>query len=107
MKRAMCAVLLSLAVMIYVLPTLAAPRWFICTVSRAGVTEAGTMFIRVTDTANNPAFTNRFFSVVKSVQKEMLAVAITAITTGVKVQLMVDPDAAGIPPINRIYLMGE
>ena len=69
-----------------------AGQWYTCTVNQAG-TSFGSYFLFITDTAApTPAFTNRMFFIDTSAgnQKSMLASALTAWSTGGKLNVWLD-----------------
>jgi hypothetical protein len=72
--------------------------WYVCTVDRAGATSAdfdrdnpGPYYILIlTDTADPPAFWQTLFIPDQPVQDQMLATALTAISTGRQVRGWLD-----------------
>lgn len=63
-----------------------------CTVVNAGPAGQATWIV-LTDTASPPAFVDMGFKCPEARSKEMLAVAIAAISNNLTVQAIVDPDA--------------
>jgi hypothetical protein len=64
---------------------------YICKVHQAGPAGANsTVRIRLSDTASNPEFTNRWFRALTGREKEMLAVALAAISSGYEVEANVN-----------------
>ena len=81
-----------------------AGAWYTCTVNMAGPGWGTHCYIKLSDTAATPAFENRWFVALDSQKKEMLAVALTAMTNGLNVLVYVDsPDIYSI--IRAMYLM--
>ena len=61
--------------------------WYTCTVEKAGTGAGNHVCIWLSDTNDPPAFTNRFFTAPDGRKKEMLAIALTAMTTGKQVEV--------------------
>ena len=61
--------------------------WYTCTVEKAGSGAGNHVCIWLSDTNDPPAFTNRFFTAPDGRKKEMLAIALTAMTTGKQVEV--------------------
>ncbi|MFI7494375.1 hypothetical protein ACH9D2_06605 [Kocuria sp. M4R2S49] len=74
-----------------------------CKVVAAGPAENGAVAIWLMDTAN-PAQFNHWFTAVSEMKREMLSVALTAISTGFKVDAHLTGTAES-STINRLYLM--
>lgn len=82
----------------------AAPQWYICQVNLAGPAGALTL-VRLTDIGAVPAFTKKWFLAPADRAKEMLAVAMAAMTNGMTVKVYVDISVADeYPPITSFYL---
>ena len=84
----------------------AAYNWYTCTVDATGQGD-GVVYIALTDSA--AAFTQKWFSVSSAdvtTANRFLAAAMTAISTGYKVQIYGDP-SLGTPLISRLYLMNN
>ena len=75
--------------------------WFTCTVERAGPAENGVIYIGLR--ATDGSF-NRWFNAVPAMKKEMLATALTAISTDKNVSVFLT-DTAQYSTINRLYLL--
>jgi len=82
-------------------PRPAAPGgWFNCTVNRVGPTENGSIFVHLREV--NGKF-DRWYEANSTVKKEMLATALTAISSGLRVAaLLTTPDEYG--KVNRLYV---
>ena len=79
----------------------AAAQWFTCTVEMAGP-SGGKILIRLTDSSS--AFTNKWFTAPAESGKEMLAVALTAMNSGMRVRVSADLSLSGYPPLGGFYL---
>ena len=82
----------------------AAPQWYTCTVLQAGPGGAVTL-VKLKDTASSPAFASKWFLAPADRAKEILAVALTAMSNGMTVRVSLDlsvPDE--YPPISAFYL---
>jgi hypothetical protein len=86
---------------------------FICTVNEAGPAADGTetpppvVYIKLSDQADPPAFSGQWFYAAVNSKEEMLAVALTAISTGSSVSAdAVQPNAGGQPytEISRLFV---
>lgn len=75
--------------------------WFKCEVTNAGPAEDGVTYIALRDV--DGTFPARWFNAVDSRGKEMLAVALTALTTKGKVDAFIT-DTAEYSTLNRLYL---
>jgi hypothetical protein len=76
--------------------------WYNCTVNYAGP-GGDTIYIKLGDTANTPAFVNKWFVANENMQNQMLAVALTAMTNNQTVRVRVDPTIR-YPTIYAMYL---
>jgi hypothetical protein len=75
--------------------------WFTCDVTWVGPAETGDIWIRLREVGGQ---FERWYSPVSQVKKEMLATALTAITTGFRVSAALSTtDEWG--PIERLYIM--
>ena len=63
----------------------AAGGLFMCDVIRAGPDNNGHVNIMLTDSAASPAFAVRWFQALDAMKQDMLAVALSSISTGYKV----------------------
>ena len=82
----------------------AAQQWYTCRVQQAGPGGALTL-VKLTDTASSPAFTGKWFLAPADRAKEILAVALTAMSNGMTVRVSTDigvPDE--YPSIYSFYL---
>lgn len=79
----------------------AAQQWYECRVEMAGP-GWGAIYIQLSD--NSAAFTKKWFSVPAAAAKEILAVALTAMNSGMKVTINADLNQSGYPAIYAIYL---
>jgi hypothetical protein len=62
------------------------PPWFICSVDSVGP-ASGTYYIWLTDTADTPVFTNRYFVLDATQAKQLLAVGLTALANSKDLQV--------------------
>ncbi len=81
----------------------AAATWFKCTVIVAGMPTTNQVLIQLTDLAADPAFTAKTFAGTTANVKEMLAIALVAMSANLPVWVYGDP-ALALPPITSIYL---
>ncbi len=84
----------------------AAASWFKCTVELAGVPSSDVVLIRVTDLAAVPAFTSEHFFATSANVNQMLAIALTAMSTKQPALIFADPDLTP-STFFQIYLMEE
>jgi hypothetical protein len=76
--------------------------WFTCDVMWAGPIENGEVYIMLREVGGQ--FQRWYYPISQEVRKEMLAVALTAITTGLRVSAALSTtDEWG--PIERLYIM--
>jgi hypothetical protein len=74
--------------------------WFNCTVSMTGPAEDGTVYIRLRELTGT---FHRWYSAIPAARKEMLATALTAMSTDREVRaLLTTTDQNGV--INRLWL---
>ena len=78
--------------------------WYNCDVIRAGPGGNGTIYIMLRDKAG--AFDPTWFVALPAQQKEMLATALTAVTTRLSVRASLDATAE-LTTINRLYVQVE
>jgi hypothetical protein len=79
-------------------------EWYTCTVKKAGTGEKKQVFITLTEV--NETFTDKIFVAAKGREKEMLAVALTALTNNGTVSIGIDQFSDATPPIiYEIYLL--
>lgn len=76
--------------------------WFTCDVTRAGPAENGTIYIGLKDVGG--AFPGTWFEAVPSMEKEMLATALTAVSTGKRCTVSIT-DTAPYSTLNRLYII--
>jgi len=83
----------------------AAAANYFCTVYMAGPTSGGIVYAVVTDTAAAPAFTKKWIKVPATSPEEnqFLATALTAMASGKRVQIYIDP-AVAYPTTTYMYL---
>ena len=76
--------------------------WFTCDVTRAGPAENGTIYLGLRDVGGT--FPSRWFQAVPQMEKEMLATALTAVSTGKRVRTSI-ADTAAYSTVNRLYII--
>jgi hypothetical protein len=107
MQRKSLALILSLMLLLIAQsghPATTALEWYTCTVTKAGPGGKKQVFITLTDA--NGLFTDQTFAAVKGREKEMLAVALTAVANNGAVSVSIDPSSQVHPPIiYDIYLL--
>jgi hypothetical protein len=101
------AMIVMLAGAYFVTDANAAVAWYTAQVNMAGPNSGGGTYINLTDTAPSPAFAGRWFTAPASIDREMLATALTAIANGMKVFVATDVSLGGYPPIIAIYIIGD
>jgi hypothetical protein len=69
----------------------------------AGPGGGGKIYIKLTDKSS--AFTKKWFTASAETGKEMLAVALTAMNSGMQVTVSADLSVSGYPPLGAIYLV--
>lgn len=74
-------------------------QWYVCTVNNAGVgveNQDVEVFLRLSDTANPPAFQNMYFEAVRAIANQVLAVALASVSTGLQVRAYLEEEQ---PPV--------
>ena len=77
--------------------------WLTCEVLRTGPAENGKIYIALSDV--NGSFGFRWFEAIDIWAKEMLATALTALTTGFHVTALLDEGAPEYSVISRLYVL--
>jgi hypothetical protein len=67
-----------------------AADWYLCKVKQAGPLAKSAVRLQLSDTAATPAFTDGSFNALSAQRKEMLAVALTAVTLDYLVNAQID-----------------
>jgi hypothetical protein len=79
---------------------MALPQWYVCVVNNIGVGEEQPggveVFLRLSDTANPPAFQNQLFEVNSNIANQVLAIALAAVNAGLQVRALLEEEA---PPV--------
>jgi hypothetical protein len=104
MKGLRKTVVVALLSILPMTTTQAAPTWYDVEINMAGMSANGTLFIRVTDLAPSPAFTNLWIIGNPSLSREMLATALAAMTNDMVAFVNTDPNDPGFPLANNLYL---
>lgn len=92
-KKLMVLVVVGLVAGLFsVSNAIAAPAWYTCTISEAGQTSFGFSYIKITDTAATPAFTNTVFLIqdAATYAKGTFAGALTAVANSSNVAVYLD-----------------
>ena len=104
LKVKLCRLLLAgLLLLLFQGQVLAESVWFVCKVELAGPGDVLT-FVTLTDQAENPVFTSKWFILPDEKSRAMLAVALLAISTDKRVVVVVDPDMGAYPEISNMFL---
>jgi hypothetical protein len=77
---------------------------YLCDVEKAGPVGATIVNVVLSDTATMPAFTNRTFKAREGREKEILAVALAAIQSGMRVEMVANL-GPGVSPILSLFLV--
>ena len=102
MKRIMTALVLGLGLVLWAPAVQAAPGWFVAEIIAAGPVGV-VVYMRLTDTAEVPAFTNKWFRASDIIKKETLATLLAAFTAGKRVWVNTDPDES-LPFVTSILI---
>ena len=94
MKRITTALVLGLGLVLWAPAVQAAQGWFIAEIIAAGPADNGRVYMKLNDSAEFPAFNNKWFQVSDSVKKEMLATLLAAFIAGRRIWIRTDPDAS-------------
>ena len=84
-KKVFLAMVLVFSMMAVFVVSVHAGEWYTCTVNMAGAGWGKHCYIKLSDTADSPAFKNTWFIARDSQKKEMLATALTAMTNNMNV----------------------
>lgn len=107
MRQLIKSFVLGILLISWVTTAEAAAKFFICEVDEAIIVGNGLTIIRLTDLGSSQTFTNKHFQAPELVSKQMLAVAIAAITANLTVKVKTDPDEPGSPKLLRMHLLFE
>ena len=107
MRTILSTVLVCFVVLLVASPVHAANQWFTVDVVETGLTKSGASSVRLTDRANSPAFTKKWFLLPDKVRKEMLATTLAAVTSKLPIRVRVDLEETGMPVIKIMYLKSE
>lgn len=99
-KIGLMVIVAMLATALFVSDSSAAAAWYTCTVEYAGPAYGG-VYIQL----SSASFSTRWFSVPTSIQKEILAVALTAMSNGMQVLVNTDLVSSSQPSILAFYLI--
>ena len=85
----------------------AQPSFFNAKVDLIGTATVGILVFRLTDTNTVPVFTSKAFVYTGLLQKEHLAIVLTAIALDTPVFIFTDPFAGEVPEIVLMFLRGD
>jgi len=80
--------------------------WYVCEVRRAGPSDDTEIYIWLVKKSGPGRNFDHWFKAAASQRKEMLATALTAITTGLRVDAFL-PSTANYATIERLYITRE
>jgi hypothetical protein len=105
--RLVTVILFALVLLVAGIEAQAGQQWYVCSIVKVGQ-SGGKDYVQLTHvpTQGSPAFTARFFRLPAEKAKEMLAVALSAVTGGFKVEVYVDGQIE-YSEVYAIYLVGE
>jgi hypothetical protein len=78
---------------------------YTCKVKQAGPYKGTEVRFVLTDTAGNPAFSNKTFIAKSGCENQMLATALTAISNGLNVRVTTNPSPHGRPVIQALVVV--
>jgi len=93
-KIVLIALIALVLVGVYTIPANAAFSWYTATVVQMGPSSNGSVYVKLTDTAATPAFTNMWFKVYPDQVNRMMAVVLTAMTNSMQLNVLVDKEKA-------------
>ncbi len=85
----------------------AEPSFFNAKVDLIGTATVGILVFRLTDTNTVPVFTSKAFVYTGLLQKEHLAITLTAMSLDIPVLVFTDPLAGVIPEILLMFMKGQ
>jgi hypothetical protein len=88
-------------------PVHAASKFYTVDVVQTGLTKIGASSVRLTDRAEVPVFTKKWFTLPNKVRKEMLAISLSAVSAGLPLRVRVDLEETGAPIIKIMYMQSE
>ena len=100
-KVGLMVMVVMLAVAYFTTDSNAAPAWYLCKVEMAGP-GGSAILIQLTD--KSASFTKKWLTAPADKAKEMLAVALTAMSNGLSVAVYTDTSLSGYPQIYSFYL---
>ena len=105
--RLLAAVFVLTAVWGWSATAKAEPSFFNVKVDLIGTATVGILVFRLTDTNTVPVFTSKAFVYTGLLQKEHLAITLTAIALDTPVFIFTDPFAGEVPAIVLMFLRGD
>jgi hypothetical protein len=93
------------AMLILAASAFAAPAWYTCKVNQGGPFNGTEVRFVLSDTNGPPAFENKTFLALAGCENQMLATALTAISSGLTVKIRTDLSLPGSKVITAMYLV--
>gem|GEM_PF-2207109 len=105
-KKLVLALVLAFGVLtLYSGSARAADGFYTCVLTKAGFNQWGQGYVVATEVEQGGLFTDRLFQAVSGRDKEMLAVALTAIAVGTNVEIKADLAEASPTTLKRIMML--
>ena len=104
MRQLIFALAFGMVLFVWASGAQAARQTFVCSVQEAGTSATGSTRVRLTDTGIANEFTNKLFEADVGLDKEFLAIALSAIALGFDVRIRTDLDEPN-PPLLRFMFM--
>ncbi len=102
MAKFIGGLILSFVLVLCSISAQAAPGWYICEITSTGVSSNGEKIVQLTDVGTPRRFKDKYFTLSRSADNEMLAIALTALSGGQQVTVFTDLDERGSPEILNI-----
>jgi hypothetical protein len=80
-------------VALFTVPAMAELAWYVCSIDETGMAGTDAVALRLSDTATPPAFTSEWFQAQEQREKEMLAIALSAMMNNMNIRIYADKDA--------------
>ena len=104
MRQLILALAFGMVLFVWASGAQAARQNFVCSVQEAGTSATGSTRVRLTDTGIANEFTNKLFEADVGLDKEFLAIALSAIALGFDVRVRTDLSEPN-PPLLRFMFM--
>ncbi len=102
MRQLIFALAFGMVLFVWASGAQAARQNFVCSVQEAGTSATGSTRVRLTD--NGSAFTNKLFEADDGLDKEMLAIALSAMALGFDVRVRTDLSEQNPPLLRFMFL---